>query len=351
MSRNNEHRPMSIDAALDMERQEVLALLENRPQNPASPERMRASSPYAPRSPVRSMLDIDEEPVSSAPPSPVATKTTPVAQAPVRSMLTFNTPVPDRSKSRGSSPVSAVPPSTTTRSKSDASAYPVDFGPRASMSGAGNDPTSGYQFDILPAPVAGQMPKRNSQGPWKGSAMGEALRNPGGIQLPGDRGRNRSVGSRLSGKSTSPHERLANRSRSPVPYSPQLPTGKAYLGDGQVLELNNAYRRLSAANIAMSGGSLAQLPPGKLAEEQSGRLAKSYIGPDGEQLDSSEDEEEDYSTDDEERGRNKVPRSLHPGSTDGKPKSKSRSRSTKRETKSLLAAAEEERELHIACPW
>jgi hypothetical protein len=330
-----------------------LALLENRPQA-NSPERMRSSSPYTPRSPVRSMLDIDEEPVPAAPASPT-TRTTPIAQAPVRSMLTFDAPVPDRSKSRGSSPVSAYATNkmiATSRSKSDASQHPVEFGPRASTSSTGgNDPTSSFQFDILPAPTAGQMPKRNSQGPWKGSSLGEALRNPdmSGIQLPGDRGRNRSVGSRLSGKSTSPHGRLANRSRSPAPYSPQLPSGKAYLNDGQVLDISSAYRRLSDANIALSGGSLSQLPPRKRSDEQSGRLAKSYIGPDGEQLDSSEDDDEDYSTDDEERGRKKAPRSIHGDGGEDKEKRDTSTTSNKRETKSLLAAAEEER--MITLPW
>lgn len=335
---------MSIDAALDMERQEVLALLENRPQ-PNSPERMRSSSPYTPRSPVRSMLDINEEPAPAAPASPTI-RTTPTAQAPVRSMLTFDAPIPDRSKSRGSSPVSAYSTNkliATSRSKSDASQHPVEFGPRASSSGGINDPTSSFQFDILPAPTAGQMPKRNSQGPWKGTSLGEALRDPemSGIQLPGDRKRNRSVGSRLSGKSASPHGRL-DRSRSPAPYAPNLPSGKAYLNDGQVLDISSAYRRLSDANIAMSGGSLSQLPR-KQSDEQSGRLAKSYIGPDGEQLDSSEDEDEDYSTDDEERGRKKAPRSISGDAAEEKEKIDTGATSTKRATKSLLAAAEEER--------
>ncbi|KAJ6442073.1 universal stress protein [Purpureocillium lavendulum] len=78
MSRN-EHRPMSIDAMLDMERQDVLALLESKNQGSVSPERerIRSSSPYAaaPHSPVRSMLDIEEE-------EPGDVRTAPVTQAP-----------------------------------------------------------------------------------------------------------------------------------------------------------------------------------------------------------------------------------------------------------------------------
>lgn len=176
-------------------------------------------------------------------------------------------------------------------------------------------------------------------------ALGEALRGSDlcGLQLPGERGRNASLGglpTRLGAKSKSPHNRLTNRSRSPATLSPLAsPTHRTYLNDGQVIDMNSAYRRLSDANLAVSSGSLSKLPMRKQSEEAGeGRLIKDYLGPDGEHLDSSEDEEPS-STDDEDRGRKKAPRSLNP---DVKGEG-SKSRSHERKTLSLLAAAEQER--------
>lgn len=52
---------MSMEAALEEERREVEALIAARNANPRPPSALshgRASSPFTPRSPVRSMLDI-----------------------------------------------------------------------------------------------------------------------------------------------------------------------------------------------------------------------------------------------------------------------------------------------------
>jgi nucleotide-binding universal stress UspA family protein len=352
---------------LDMERLEVLALLENKPQATTSGSiERRSASPYATaRSPVRSMLDIEEEPDSSS------NKVSPPRQGPVRSMLDMDAPPPpSRSKPSGSSTVpnsptmaSATPyqersPSQSShyRSMSDAAFKPVDFGPRASA--GRNDPTSGYQFSGIYNQLGGsgqqQMPLRAAQkSSMKKSAstsLGEALRSPdlSGLQLPGERGRNSSISglsSRLGRGSKSPNNRPSSRSRSPATFAPQLPAGKAYLNDGQVLDINNAYRRLSDANLAFSGGSLSQFARKKQHADGvgEGRLIKDYLGPDGEHLGSSE-EDEPYSTDDEDRGRKKTPRSLDPDAVEGNNNSKSRSRSGmgERKTLSLLAAAEEE---------
>lgn len=356
---------------LDMERKEVLALLENKSSSTASANiERRSASPYATaRSPVRSMLDIEEEPSSSS-----TNKVSPPRQGPVRSMLDTGSPLPitARSKPSGSNTVPSSPssPSSSTfnkerspsqsshyRSMSDAAFNPTDFGPRASSSR--NDPTSGYQFSGIYNQLGGhpqQMPLRATQKNTAGvkksvsGSLGEALRSAdlSGLQLPGERGRNASSGlsNNLSGRgSKSPHNRLTSRSRSPATFSPQLPSGKAYLNDGQVLDINNAYRRLSDANLAVSGGSLSQLARRKQAEEPGeGRLIKDYLGPDGEHLDSSEDDEP-YSTDDEDRGRKKTPRPLSPDASGEGRKNKSRSPLVKggRTARSLLAAAEEER--------
>ncbi|UKZ50144.1 hypothetical protein TrVGV298_004400 [Trichoderma virens] len=88
---NNKFRPMSIDAMLDMERQEVLALLERSNEAPA-PSPRRSDSPYAARSPVRSMLDIAEEEVPSSSTASSSNKTTTATQGPVRSMLDVDAP-------------------------------------------------------------------------------------------------------------------------------------------------------------------------------------------------------------------------------------------------------------------
>jgi hypothetical protein len=115
------------------------------------------------------------------------------------------------------------------------------------------------------------------------------------------------------------------------------------LKDGQVVNLNNAYRKLSDANLIQSPGTLSQLPMRKKSEAGEGRLVKDYVGPNGEQLDSSEEEEEE-SSDDEDRGRKKSPRSLIHGTGPGNGQSTaSGSQPGGRQALSLLAAAEQER--------
>ncbi|KAG6033857.1 hypothetical protein E4U40_004802 [Claviceps sp. LM458 group G5] len=368
------HRPMSIDAMLDMERQEVLELLENKNLgNATSPTRMRSSSPFAnaPRSPVRSMLDIEEEPSQSshgqttqAPvrsmldiDSPITTQ-----QAPVRSMLNIDAPSPPASLHGGSS--SPATPNEPTfkpfsssspgyfhrRSGSDATFKPADFGPR---SRAKSDRVSEYQFaGILPQYSGNHA---NKKGPRSGSskrlpnaALGEALRNAdlSSLQLPVDRGRNSSVSGRLShAQSKSPHDRWAARSRSPATFQSMLPANKAMLNGGQVVDISRAYRRLSDANLAFSGGSLSQLPMRKRSDDAGeGRLIKDYLGPDGEHLESSDDDES-RSSDDEDRGRKTAPRLLNPDAHEEAESSASGAAAGQgdRRTLSLLAAADEER--------
>jgi len=371
MSRN-EHRPMSIDAMLDMERQEVLALLESKSQGSASPERerIRSSSPYAaaPHSPVRSMLDIEEEddsvrtaPGNQAPVRSMLDVDGPVAttQAPVRSMLDLNRPSPPASTHRSVSPISpgtAEPRFSSSqsmgalhpRSMSDAAMKPSNLGGRSSSR---NDRTSEYQFSGILSHntgAPGQAKRTSSSGKRlsHGNSLGEALRGAdlSSLQLGGDRGRHSSIGSRL-GQSKSPHGRWDARSRSPATFSSKLSSNKTMLDDGQTLDLSNAYRRLSDANLAFSSGSLASLPMRKRSDDAGeGRLVKDYLGPDGEHLESS-DEEEPYSSDDEDRGRKTAPRALNPRARGDSRDSKSRSPSgpAERKSLSLLAAAEAER--------
>lgn len=94
------------------------------------------------------------------------------------------------------------------------------------------------------------------------------------------------------------------------------------------MDFSNAYRRLSDANLAFSGSSLANLPMRTRKDHAHGRLVKDYLGPDGEPL--SSDEDEQFSSSDEDRGRKKDPRALD-------------SDSKTQKSMSLLGAAEEER--------
>jgi hypothetical protein len=77
------------------------------------------------------------------------------------------------------------------------------------------------------------------------------------------------------------------------------------LDDGRTVDLNSAYRRLSDANLAISGGSLSQLAHRRRTEDLSGRLTKDWINEDTEYDDTSDDVGE---SDGERRGRPKTAR-------------------------------------------
>ncbi|KLU88340.1 hypothetical protein MAPG_07327 [Magnaporthiopsis poae ATCC 64411] len=385
-------QPMSMEAMLDEERREVLALLEGsaaaRHRGPASISG-RSQSPYStgPRSPVRSMLDYDEPSPSASSnaagvrnsprPSP---RPRPAQIAPVRSMLDFDAPPvapkpvrsmldpdspPLRAKpsiSAQTSPVSSprshtasVPTAQHPRSFSDAASKLADFGPR---SPALPDPTAGYQFSGIITNHAGQaLPKRVTQGS-KRSVMSELMRggDVGSLGIPGDKGRPYStIGpsahppkpSRTS-KSKSPHGRLGMRSQSPgmlLSGRHLSPAGRALVDETQKLDMHNAYRRLSDANLARSGGSLAILSRTKRPGDanSTGRLAKDYVSPDGEILPEESSDEDRGSLSDEEGGRGRKAKRNFDGSDNGSIKSPVLDSSQQRTSQSLLAAAEEER--------
>ncbi|KAK4665822.1 hypothetical protein QC763_409330 [Podospora pseudopauciseta] len=348
------HQPMSMEAMLDEERREVLALLEgpqaSRPSRAPSSIGGRSPSPFTPRSPVRSMLDI-------APVRSMLDVDTP-PPAPVRSMLDVDSPPSQKHVlSTPSSPIEhtgsrsllAPAPSGHPRSMSDAAMRPADFGPRANPR---HDPTLDYQFGgIITNHAGAAMPKRVTMGGKRSSAMAEVMRgnDVSGLVLPGDRGRHSIAGpaysSRKAGnKSKSPTNRLGVRSHSPALLGRNLsPAGRAMLGDNQTVDYNNAYRRLSDAALARSGGSLGELGRRKKSDDGSsnGRLAKDYLGPDGEFVEESSDDSGGNSSEEDERGR-KAARSF-----DKKPQGSSESPEAKRQVRSLLAAAEEER-IHVA---
>ncbi len=350
---------MSLEAVLDEERRDVLALLEaqHAPSrtrgSTSSAGSRRNSSPFAnPQSPVRSMVDIDDDIVSwhssliaNAPRGPrtsprIAPHTAPIrsmldinstppkATHPVRSMLDINTtpppppPATATSKSAASSPTEPYHKMAHSshhmqhRSLSDAATRPAGFGPRA-----GGNSVSAYQFSgYLPSNPGGPVvPKRNTQAGKKNSftgAMAEVMRGGDITAFGKDRGRNSIAGTSSSGisgaKSKSPHNRFGVRSNSPS-LTPD--PSKYVLDDGRVIDMNSAYRRLSDANLALSGGNLSALSGSRLKKKRPGgdptspggsRLEKDYTPIDGEDVaEDSTDEDRHSSEDERPRGRKK----------------------------------------------
>lgn len=385
---------------MDEERKEVLALLEStaaggRPRGSASSTGgpVRTGSPFAtPRSPVRSMLDVDP-PVPrhsslpgtngggiSSPPIRSMLNIDSPSPPPVRSMLDIITPLPSATtspkithastktaaastKSAQSSPTEAnhraVLANQQHRSLSDAASRPADFGPRA----PGFEAPSPYQFSgyLQSNPGGPVVPKRNTQAgkkPQIPSAMAEVVRG-GDLSSFGSRDRGRhsiptmGIGNHVD-KSKSPSGRLGLRSNSPHSSILNPDLSKFTLNDGTVIDMNSAYRRLSDANLARSIGGLSSLSHKSqrrrtnsgdaiLSEESGGgRLEKEYMGDDA--LEDSSDEDGQRSSDDEgSRGRqkekDKEDHDRHPESqTIGMGRAKG-----PRTAQSLMAAAEEER--------
>ncbi|KAI0888061.1 uncharacterized protein GGS22DRAFT_92893 [Annulohypoxylon maeteangense] len=347
---------MSLEAALEEERKEVENLIAMQPRRPASVDH-RSPSPFtSPRSPVRSMLDIGDR-FTNAPRSPQP-------QAPVRSMLDIDTrPLPQlRSMLDITSPSTNVPTSTHTsptlsykalasdnssrnRSMSDAASNPVlDLNPRSpppmSLSNTrNNDPTSAYKFhDILPTNVGQALPvKRGSASTMRpNSSIGEALRGAdlSNLVLPGDHNRF----PRKNNKSKSPNNRFNLRSNSPFgnPSGRNQQQEVITLNNGQVMDMNNAYRKLSDANLLYGGSTLASLARKRQESEGHGRIEKDNLSPYGELLPDESDDDVANSSDEElHRGRKLTTRA------------ESRDQSSPDDgttaAKSLLAAIEDER--------
>lgn len=332
---------MSLEAALEEERKEIENLIAMQTRRPPSVGH-RSPSPYtSPRSPVRSMLDIGEAPRSPQPQAPVRSMLD-IDSAPPqpRSMLdvvgSSNAPTSTHTSPTLSYKAPALDNSFRNRSMSDA-ASPVDFGPRSPpiSSPRSNDPTSAYKFhDILPTNAGQSMPKRGSGG-MRSSSIGEALRGPdlSNLVLPGEHGRF----SRKNNKSKSPSSRLSNRSSSPFTTAPgrSQTSDTIMLNDGTVLDKNNAYRKLSDANLLYGGSGLASLARKRQDSEGHGRIEKDNLSPYGELLPDESDDEFANSSDEElHRGRKLTTRAESQGdeADDGN-----------KTARSLLAAVEDER--------
>lgn len=235
------------------------------------------------------------------------------------------------------------------RHMSDASSQPVRFGPRST---AARDPINQFKFGDIVTSAGQILPKRVFLGKKKDmqlqqqNAMSHVARGgdmPTLPAFPGDRGRHSVAGpsGRPGSKSRSPGGRLGVRSGSPGNSLGQgrtlSPGSQALLHEKNFpeLDMSNAYRKLSDMNRLRAGGVLASTVGRKKTDDQpgGGRLVKDYWDPDDDGVvDDSSDEGQ--STDEEaERGR-KADRDFADG---GKTV-------PGREVKSLLAAAEEERE-------
>lgn len=240
------------------------------------------------------------------------------------------------------------------RHMSDVSSQPVRFGPR---SVAAHDPINQFKFGDIVTTGGQILPKRVFQGKKKDlqqqqqNAMSHVARGsdiPSLPAFPGDRGRHSVAGPsvRQGSKSRSPGGRLGIRSGSPgnplISGRTLSPASRALLQDKNFpeLDMSNAYRKLSDMNRLRAGGMLASTVGRKKSDDQpgGGRLVKDYWDPDDDGLLDDSSDEEAHSTDEEaERGR-KADRDYtdrlktFPGAG--------------REVKSLLAAAEEEREFH-----
>ncbi|EFX04140.1 universal stress protein family domain containing protein [Grosmannia clavigera kw1407] len=379
------HKPMSIEAVMDEERREVLALLgkrsdqNRRSSSVASAQRSvtsRSGSPFTPgvRSPMRSMLDFGDDSPETTPPttSKAANRGSPRVQTrTIRSMLDVdsspalspikqvfsaqNSPTEAKHRMQLGGSLSNHP-----RSMSDVSSKPANFGPRSSHA-RGVNPSADYQFsDIITSrDTPAFIPRRAMQNVGANSATAAAKRNSSvaeiirnadlsGLMLPGSQnplhGRPQPSTRGSTAKSKSPHGRLNPRSKSPgaaLSARTLSPAGRALLAETQ-LDMQNAYRRLSDANLIRSGGSLSELPRRKHSDGNdigNGRLTKDYLSPDGDELADTSDEEEAYSSEDDEGRGRKTARSF----PDELPCSASAAGKDGRQPLSLLAAAEEER--------
>lgn len=334
--------PMSLESALDEERREILKLLEAPPQGrpssrgasglassllPAQHGSRRTQSPPGPRSPVRSMLDVDS---SIPPPAPAPAP----PSAPVRSMLDVDSePPPTASRASsiagtgvGVTPSTVAPaapapsssrglvrsmlgpsisPSRSShgnsvntspvdspaegvrvhRTASDAAAHPpLMRGPKLLQRERNRRSRflASLESDSSFAPTPDRddfpPPRRAAQRAALPSKMSKSMARVMQAMDLGDAGPRRGIdrgrlaaGDRggLVGRASSSRSPSGSLVRGQSPHAAKLninsfnllaSRGKLMSDSGELLDMNSAYRRLSDANLARSGGSLSHLP-------------------------------------------------------------------------------------------
>ena len=346
---------MSLESALAEEARDVVAILEGRNLKPT--QRVRAASPAGvAQSPVRSMLDIGDTSSPKARHASVAGAAVGITKLgtsfsqhePVRSMLDTTTPLPPP-------PPRPASPSVASARAGSKSPPPPAVRP---ITAAKFDPESAYQFDMLPSSDRNALPKRVTQGGKKAKgAMASVFAASDDVRRGSFlRGSNASgsPGPRLpTGRSQSPSTRKLNTNSMNLMIGP----GKFVIADsGQLIDMSNAYRRLSDAALLKSGGTLSQLPARKDFNKDTGeqiapdggvRLAKDYQHP-AENEDAIESSDEEDSSSDELlsenlRGRGRTRKGSNEAVEDDEA-------AEQRKPKSLLAAAEQERTFPTPIP-
>ncbi|EEH23085.2 hypothetical protein PABG_05296 [Paracoccidioides brasiliensis Pb03] len=389
-------KQMSLEAALDEERLEILNILDGRPSRPQEPAR----SSHAP--PIRSMLDIAPDHAAPRHNSiagvgvgiTASSSNRPAVQAPVRSLLDPVSPSPLRlTQSADASPphhdVSPTSPISTRSAKSPRSPLSPKTSPTyedayrcfsetssSSLPVRKKQDLDGYQFEMLPSIPSQALPKRVTQGGKKSSnhssnaphvsSMVAVMSGQDLGGLPGfTRGRDtiqHGGGMGVTGRhSKSP----GGRSRSPGAglllntnsFNPMPTPGKYVTDTGKVINLDHAYRRLSNAALSRAGGTLARFQKpstscergeDEVSESGDPRLEKDYYsGDDGISDDDSSDDNDDSSSGDDDwtseiqRGRRRSrKKSDSEGASDENGVGES---GGQQKVRSLLAAAEEER--------
>ncbi len=360
---------MSLEAALDEERREVMDILEGRTtsnRNGQISSSGQTGGLRSPAPPVKSMLDIGD---SSTPKVAPSTAPAPrVAPQSVRSMLDIGAPEPLRgaSKTPSSPETSHTQGSGLHRARSDAS----EFRPRALTDRETVDPRTDYRFSMLPSIQNQALPKRVTQGGKKSIAPIMQGHELGFSHRGRDGGRHNSTAG-IGAGSKSPSSRAFNRSQSPG--TGLLPGhGKYVTESGKVIDMSTAYRKLNDAALLNSGGGLSNLPSNAAAARAGGetgeivspngdvRLQKDYDPTEGEEDegDSSEEDQQTGSSGDEQwgqpgiRGRQRKGTEGSDGGTGGQDAGVHNTAGMlgmgktpgPRKAKSLLAVAEEERE-------
>lgn len=374
---------MSLETALDEERREVLNILEGRPnqvrshgQRPKSPILQNSHAVKSPNPSVRSMLDLGP---------PLSPKQAPIQK--VRSML--DTGPPSRAARHGQSAGSSSGSLQQSKSAPQKARSDItDFRPRPVVNDREHlDLNADYQFTMLPSIPNQALPKRVTQGGKKQQSVGSMAsiiqgQEFGHVARGRDTGRHNSIAG-VGGSSQSPSSRLLARSESPgagilMQASGMQTPGRFITDSGKIIDMNNAYRRLSDAALLKSGGGLSHLPTSNgsgralgtgetLSASGETRLQKDYYpnGGDGDHNNESSDEEAPSGSSADEawgqrprrgrkRGRRRdgVDEDISNGNdseADEETVSEGPSGLGKaagpRKVKSLLAAAEEEREL------
>ncbi|MBE7180916.1 MAG: hypothetical protein INR71_06860, partial [Terriglobus roseus] len=360
----------SLESALDEERREVMALLEGRRSAPRTGSRepnarLRTASPAGvAQSPVRSMLDIGNAPpharhasVAGTTPSGVTVPQSAQYPSPsVRSMLDTSSPPP----TPHSAPIHHVRSASTASTSSPVSVASPVSAPASGLPSPKTALEDAYQFDMPPAPPGKGGKKKGALASVFGSSSHDHQRprHNSTSGLVGSR-RPMSPSSRLgsSGRSMSPAQRGLNTNSLNL-----MPDPRKYVSDsGKVIDMSNAYRRLSDANLMRSGGNLANLPSRKGSDPEKGesrapdggvRLEKDYFADDDNDDDDDDDEEalddsDDDADDDEDedgwgskkrRGRQRRRSKLGDAES-----SESPAAASDRRPSSLMEAAEDER--------